>query len=73
MTSLLLRDIEYWTRAPCTFTIRAAQVGDLVVYRKGGQVREVTRVLRNGQLWTESARGKRQLITRPEDFRVMKL
>ena len=72
MTSLLLRDIEHWTQGFCSFTIGAAQPGDLVVYRKGGKVREVTRVLRNGHLWAEDANGKRHLITRPEEFRVMK-
>ncbi len=72
MTSLLLRDIEHWIQGPCSFTIGAAQPGDLVVYRKGGKVREVTRVLRNGQLWAEAINGKRILIKRPEEFRVMK-
>ena len=72
MTSILLRDIEHWTQSFCSFTIGAAQPGDLVVYRTGGKVREVTRVLRNGHLWAEDANGKRILIKRPEEFRVMK-
>ena len=72
MKSLLLRDIEHWTKKSCSFTTGAAQVGDLVVPRHGGTVREVTRVLPSGYLWTKAADGHLRLITRPEEFRTMK-
>ncbi len=72
MRSLLLCGIEHWTRGPCSFTTGAAQVGDLVVHRRGGTVREVIRVLPDGRLQARAANGKLELITRPEEFRTMK-
>jgi len=70
--SKLMRDIEHWTRGSASFIRTSAAVGDLIVGRHGGTVREVTGVLPQGQLQAKDARGRFRLITRPEEFRVMK-